>query len=248
VTLLVALCAALAAYAAARLVVAPEPLRRGNFRGSVVSLVAGPVAIGVLVVGGLASAPFVVAVLLSGVAGLYDDLHGDASARGLGGHLRALLHGSVTTGAVKVLVVGFAGVVAALLLSGASWRAAADAALIAGLANLLNLFDLRPGRALKVALVVTLPVVTPLAYLVAGTAVGLLPGDLRERTMLGDAGANALGAGAGVALASRLPAWAAVVAVLAVVALTLASERVSFSAVIERVAALRWADRLGRTA
>lgn len=246
-TLLVALCAAVAAYVAARLL-APEPLRRSNFRGNAVSLVAGPVAIGVLVLGGLASAPFVVAVALAGIAGLYDDLRGDDSARGLGGHLRALAHGSVTTGAVKVLVVGFAGVIAALLLSGASARALADAALIAGLANLLNLFDLRPGRALKVALLVTLPVVTPLAYLVAGTAAGLLPGDLRERTMLGDAGANALGAGAGVALAARLPAWAVLVAVLVVVALTLASERVSFSAVIERVPALRWADRLGRTA
>ncbi|HWL35246.1 MAG TPA: hypothetical protein VNQ77_03550 [Frankiaceae bacterium] len=246
-TLLVALCAAVAAYVAARLL-APESLRRSNYRGSVVSLVAGPVAIVVLVLGGLASAAFVVAVLLSGIAGLYDDLRGDASARGLGGHLRALLRGSVTTGAVKVLVVGFAGVIAALLLSGASLRAIADAALIAGLANVLNLFDLRPGRALKVALLVTLPVLTPLAYLVAGTALGLLPGDLRERTMLGDAGANALGAGAGVALASRLPGWAVLVAVLVVVALTLTSERVSFSKVIDDTAGLRWADRLGRTA
>ncbi|HVF05866.1 MAG TPA: hypothetical protein VNA20_13570 [Frankiaceae bacterium] len=231
--------------------VADRPaLRRTNFRGATVSLVAAPVCVAVLVAGGVATGvvALAVAALLAGVAGTYDDLRGDATAKGLAGHLGALVRGRVTSGAVKVLVVGVAGVVAALLLYGLTARGALAAVLVAGTANLLNLFDLRPGRAAKVALLVTLPLLTPAAYVVAGTAAGLLPSDLRERTMLGDGGANALGAAAGVALAERLPFAGAIVAAGVVVALTLASEAVSFSRVIDGVAPLRWADRLGRAA
>jgi hypothetical protein len=117
-------------------------------------------------------------------------------------------------------------------------------AVVAAAANMLNLFDLRPGRALKVGLVAGAVLGEPG---IAGTCVGLLPADLQERTMLGDAGANALGAVLGVGLLRRLagrPARAAALLVLA--ALTAASESVSFSAVIDSSPPLRWLDQLGR--
>jgi hypothetical protein len=79
-----------------------------------------------------------------------------------------------------------------------------------------------------------------------GAAIGSLPADLGERSMLGDCGANALGAGVGTAAASALPPPLRVVALAGVVALNLASERVSFSAVIDRHPALRWIDQWGR--
>lgn len=248
-TLAVAVLAAAAASGLCR-VLDPPALRRANFRGNAVSLVAGPVAVAVLVLGAVAlrSWALALACLLAGLAGVYDDLRGDATSKGLAGHLGALLRGRVTSGAVKVLVVGLAGVLAALVIDGARPRALASAVLVAGTANLLNLFDLRPGRALKVALLLTVPLVSAVGWMAAGVAAGLLPSDLRERTMLGDGGANAVGAAAGVALAARLPGAAAAVAALVVVALTLASEAVSFSRVIDRVAPLRWADRLGRAA
>ena len=243
VTVVAAVAAFLVALVVPRLA-DPVALRRTNFRDRVVSLSAGVVAVVVLVTSSLSVAASVAAGL-AGVAGIWDDLRGDATAKGLAGHLRALLSGRVTSGAVKVLVVGLAGVVAGLLLHGVSVRGAVAAVLVAGIANLVNLFDLRPGRALKVVLLASLPVG---AWVVAATAAGLLPADLRERTMLGDGGANALGAALGVVVADRLSLGVAAAVAGVVVALTLASEAVSFSRVIDRVAPLRWADRLGRLA
>jgi hypothetical protein len=79
-----------------------------------------------------------------------------------------------------------------------------------------------------------------------GAAIALLPEDLGERAMLGDAGANALGALLGVAAAASLSRPARLALLAAITGLTAASEVVSFTAVIERTPALRWLDMLGR--
>jgi hypothetical protein len=64
--------------------------------------------------------------------------------------------------------------------------------------------------------------------------------------MLGDAGANALGAMLGAAAAGSLPRPARVGLLAGIVALTVASEKVSFTKVIERTPTLRRLDMLGR--
>ncbi len=87
-------------------------------------------------------------------------------------------------------------------------RVIADALLIALAANLGNLLDRAPGRTIKVALVAYVPVALLLGTgavgiavaPVMGAALGVLPEDLRERLMLGDTGANVLGAVLGVAI------------------------------------------------
>jgi hypothetical protein len=121
-----------------------------------------------------------------------------------------------------------------------------DSMLIAGTANLTNLFDLRPGRAAKVALLLGAGLLGAGSAPYVGAAIGCLPADLGELAMLGDCGANALGAGIGTVAAARLPLAGKLAALLAVTALTAASERVSFTTVIETTSALRWLDRLGR--
>jgi hypothetical protein len=122
--------------------------------------------------------------------------------------------------------------------------------LVAGTANLVNLLDLRPGRAAKAAaLAAAAGLGGPSGSLVAGplgASLAVLPADLGERVMLGDCGANAVGALLGLRLAAvpARPARAGALAV--VVGLTLASERVSFTRVIEATPVLRELDRLGR--
>ncbi len=132
--------------------------------------------------------------------GALDDLKGSSKRRGLRGHLGALAHGEVTTGAVKLVGIGATGAAGALLLrrpGGSPLDCAVNAALIAGAANLLNLFDLRPGRAIKVAILSAGLIGTASACsgggargfagvaAPAGAALAVLPEDLGERAMLG---------------------------------------------------------------
>lgn len=248
---------------------------RTNHRGEPISLLEGPAYVAGAAAGA-ALAPGLpprlrVAALLAGTAagalGAYDDLAEGGVRKGLKGHLGALVRGEVTTGAVKVLGLGVAGLAASAIVRagdrgpGPTLARGADllvgGAVVAGSANLLNLLDLRPGRALKAVLLATPLLATPLGAGVgwpvvaaaAGSAVAALPDDLGERTMLGDTGANAAGALLGVAaLAATGPRGrrtrGALLAVL--VALTVASEKVSFTRVIESTPGLRELDALGR--
>lgn len=249
-----------------------EPLERVNHRGHPVSLAAGPaLAVGASVAGAIGAgrpalaASALLAGLPAGAVGVYDDVVGgrpeQRTAKGFRGHLGALREGRITSGLVKIAGIGAASFVAAAVLEsdrGRPGRSAGgrlvdtvlSAGVIAGSANLANLFDLRPGRALKVGLVTGLPLVAGPAGGVAAGAVGaagaLLPDDLGEKVMLGDGGANALGALLGVAAArgtSRLPR---LVLLAGIAGLTLASEKVSFTKVIESTPVLRELDAMGR--
>lgn len=187
--------------------------------------------------------------------GAMDDLLGAGRAKGLKGHFSALAQGELTGGGIKAaggLAIGFVcGAVWELDLTGALL----DMALIALSANLVNLFDLRPGRAIKVFFLMWLPIAIvgwktpylPLSSVVAASAGAWLPADLKEKGMLGDGGANLLGAAAGAGFALVLPSSAKIAVAVALIVLTLISERVSFSTIIEKWAFLDKMDRLGRS-
>jgi UDP-N-acetylmuramyl pentapeptide phosphotransferase/UDP-N-acetylglucosamine-1-phosphate transferase len=251
----------------------PKTWTRTNHRGEPVTLLEGPAATVAAVTAALAvpgatdadvkgRLALAIAGLGAGAVGCYDDLAGSGERRGFRGHLGALAKGEITTGAVKLLGVGASGLAAAFLLDcrdgdgqrpiGRVADFGINAGLIAGTANLINLFDLRPGRAIKVSLLASAALATagPQARASvaapAGAALALLPEDLGERAMLGDSGANAIGAMLGVAAASALPRPARFGVLAGVVGLTVASEKVSFTKVIARTPALNWLDMLGR--
>jgi len=254
--------AALAGAAALSSRPAGAPWRRMNYAKRPVTLLGGPALAASATVSAVLGAPAgtrtaaAVVGAVSGLVGGYDDLAGarpeQARDKGLAGHLAALRAGRVSAGAVKVAGIGAAAAVAAVLTG--ERRSVLDGVLttglVAGTANLLNLLDLRPGRAGKAgALVAVATLAGPAGGLAAGplgATVATLPEDLGERIMLGDCGANALGALLGLRLAS-IPGRAPRTGLLAaVVALTLASEKVSFTKVIEATPGLRELDRLGR--
>jgi hypothetical protein len=125
-----------------------------------------------------------------------------------------------------------------------------NGAIVAGSANLMNLFDLRPGRAIKVGVITGAPLALarPSSAVVAaplGAAAALLPEDLAERAMLGDTGSNALGALLGLA-ATRLGRGPRLAVLGGLAALNAASEFVSFTKVIAGNPVLNRIDMLGR--
>jgi UDP-N-acetylmuramyl pentapeptide phosphotransferase/UDP-N-acetylglucosamine-1-phosphate transferase len=252
---------------AARLTARPAgaPWRRMNYAGRPVTLLGGPAlaasATATAVLGAPAGTRAAAAVVgaVSGLVGGYDDLAGarpeQARDKGLAGHLAALRAGRVSAGAVKVGGIGAAAAVAAVLTrrgpgAGALLDGVVTTGLVAGTANLVNLLDLRPGRAGKAgALAAAAGLTGHAGGLVAGplgATLAVLPADLGEQVMLGDCGANAVGALLGLRLAA-MPGRVSRAGLLAgVVALTLASEKVSFTKVIEATPGLRELDRLGR--
>ncbi|MDQ4142981.1 MAG: hypothetical protein M3198_04410 [Actinomycetota bacterium] len=248
---------------------APQGLTRKNYAGRSVPAVLGlPLLLGGLVgLGGVyllqqtraldvtstrVALASCVVVVVAALAGYADDRRGDEPARGFAGHIRAALGGRVTGGLVKIVGVGLAGLAAGLILGG-GWFALELGVLIALSANLVNLFDRAPGRAAKVvfAVGIVLFLLGDGAWsTVAGGFFGALAvcavADLGERAMLGDAGANPLGALIGLGLGVSLGREGRWVVLVVLVVVNLASEKWSFSRGIERVGWLRALDRLGR--
>jgi len=237
---------------------------RKNHRGEPVTLLEGPAVAAGAVLAALGTHPAIAVAGIGAAAfGTYDDLSGSGDRRGFRGHVGALMQGEVTTGMVKLGGIGATGLVSSVLATGpASGGSVTDvvinAGLVAGGANLLNLFDLRPGRAIKVALGSSVLIAAGGALAgngasaaecvapAAGAAVALLPDDLGELAMLGDGGANALGAMLGAAAAVSLPRPARLALLAGIAGLTAASEKVSFTKVIAATPALHWLDMLGR--
>lgn len=199
-------------------------------------------------------------VVLGGLAfallGMIDDLAGAGESFGFRGHLRALVQGRLTTGAVKLFGGAAVGLVLAASVEPRSLgRVLADGALIALSANLANLFDRAPGRVAKIGIVcfVILAITSGFgeelfgpAFVFGGLVVLAVP-DLRERLMLGDTGANVVGATLGIAVLLTAAPTTRTVVLVVVAGLNIASELVSFSKLIGSTPVLRQLDMFGRT-
>ena len=199
---------------------------RTNFHGVTVSLrggvaMAGAAVASAAVASALSDQPRaalggVVASLGGGLAGYIDDVDqgahdGGKVAKGLKGHLGALAHGQVTTGVIKIAGIGASALAASALVgskatsvSGKAADLALNTVLIAGTANLANLLDLRPGRALKA----TVLVATPLSYFSCAAAKTPASGASGAASATPAAPASASGASAQRLLASGLNAAA----------------------------------------
>ncbi len=196
------------------------------------------------------------------VLGLIDDTlapdrsdeSGRPLQRGWRGHGAAVLRGEPSTGALKAAgSLGLALFTMSYLgLSNGRWLLAAAVLVLA--TNAFNLLDLRPGRSTKafvllgVGLGIGSGAVRPLWSLGLFLAPALIAGgyDLRERSMLGDTGANLLGALAGLWLVLTLSGTGQLVALALLAAITVYGELRSISALVERIPGLRELDAWGR--
>ncbi|MFH8345762.1 hypothetical protein [Streptomyces sp. NPDC018045] len=218
---------------------------RTNHAGRTVDLYSGPAtAVGTALAA--ATAPGLpartrtaaaLAVLAAGACGTYDDLAGAGDPRrGFRAHLSALRDGEVTSGAVKLFGIGAAGLAAGALLKDRPLDKVLTGVVIAGAAHAVNLVDVRPGRAAVATLAASAPGLLrrgPAGALAAapmGAAAAVLADDLGERTMLGDAGAHALGAGVGLAIAAGYGRAGLAAHAAALVAVATAGDRISRAA------------------
>jgi UDP-GlcNAc:undecaprenyl-phosphate/decaprenyl-phosphate GlcNAc-1-phosphate transferase len=174
--------------------------------------------------------------------------------RGWRGHGAAALRGELSTGVFKavgslglaLLVTSYSG------LANGRWLLAAAVLVLA--TNVFNLLDLRPGRSTKAfvllgaGLAIGSADLRPLWALGLFAAPALVAGayDLRERAMLGDTGANLLGALAGLWLVLTLSGTGQLVALALLVLVTLYGELRSISSLVERTPGLRELDSWGR--
>lgn len=191
----------------------------------------------------------VLAPVAAAWAGWVDDRAGQPETKGWAGHLRASLVGRrLSTGALKASAVGAAAALRAVLEARREGprRAVLTALSTALTANALNQLDTRPGRAscgFLAGFAALVALARPdrrarlLTYLpLTAGVLGYLPYDRRGQVMLGDTGANALGAALGAAAGevldcARLARW-----VLAAASFNLVADTVSLSGVWDRIA------------
>ncbi len=208
--------------------------------------------------------------------GLFDDAY-SGSSRGWRGHGAAVRRGEFPTGLLKAVgTLGLAAFVASAsrgTIEGAYFNRSVgeDAAVFAFTpvdvapyllavlvlvlaTNLFNIVDLRPGRAFKALVLVAIGCIIAVGadlvgdfgvYLGAILVVGVY--DLRERGILGDTGANLLGAVAGLMLVTAITSTLGLaICVVVLLAITAYGEFRSISAFVERTPGLSHLDSIGR--
>ena len=198
---------------------------------------------------------FLLAMVAISFLGFIDDMLGQRDALGFKGHFGALFKGRLTTGGLKALGGGIIAFLIAFSLSG-NWADIILNTIIVALAtNLMNLFDLRPGRAVKAYLIFLLAIVILAVGQVDWLLIAPLTGavlyyakdDLRAKIMMGDAGSNVLGLALGYLsiVSLSLPMRLGVLVFL--LAIHIYTEKYSLTATIENNQLLKRLDNLGRS-
>ena len=186
-------------------------------------------------------------------AGALDDLIGNRNVSGLKGHFKSLFKGELTTGGFKALFGGFVGLVVSVCISSSIVDIIINTLIIALSTNLMNLFDLRPGRAIKVYLVIIIPIYITLTGYTKVFPLLILPNvlayfntDLKARGMMGDTGSNVLGISIGVLMALGYGIKVRLAWLVFLILMHLITEKFSLTKIIEKNRVLKFIDNLGR--
>lgn len=193
--------------------------------------------------------------------GFIDDMLGQRDTLGFKGHFGALFKGKLTTGGFKALGGGIIAFFIALSVSGLEslWNGWIDILLntliIALFTNMLNLLDLRPGRAIKGYLFFLFLIIFMAGgrvnWLLIAPLLGVIlvyfPVDLKARAMMGDSGSNVLGLTLGYYCVIYLSLPYRLGVLLFLIAMHIYTEKFSLTRTIERVPLLRIIDQAGRS-
>ncbi|WP_025161755.1 glycosyl transferase [Paraclostridium bifermentans] len=187
------------------------------------------------------------------LVGILDDIVGNRDVSGLKGHFKSLLKGHLTTGGFKALFGGFVGLAISVAISKNIADICINTLIIALSTNLMNLLDLRPGRAIKVYLVIIITLLLTLVGYPKGLVLILLPSvivyffdDLKAKAMMGDTGSNVLGISIGILIAIGYARPIRIGWLVFLVFIHALTEKYSLTKIIENNKVLNFIDKLGR--
>ncbi|HHT51361.1 MAG TPA: glycosyl transferase [Eubacteriaceae bacterium] len=185
--------------------------------------------------------------------GIIDDLLGNRNTTGLKGHIGQLFKFKLTTGGLKALMGGVVSIFVSLSFSNNFPMLILNGLIIALFTNLINLLDLRPGRALKFflfyATIIFIFFICENSYLLIIITIIVLvyfPMDIKAVAMMGDVGSNSLGFVLGFFTAFHFGYIYKLTILIFLVFIHLFSERFSITNFIENNKFLKYLDNLGR--
>lgn len=186
-------------------------------------------------------------------AGILDDIIGNRDVSGLKGHFKSMFKGDLTTGGFKALFGGFVGLIISITISKNLGDIVINTLIVALSTNLMNLLDLRPGRAIKGYLLITSIIFLTITGYVKVLPLLILPNvlayfnyDLKAKAMMGDAGSNVLGISIGILMIFGYSIKVRLGWLVFLVLIHILTEKYSLTKIIEKNKFLNFIDKLGR--
>jgi UDP-GlcNAc:undecaprenyl-phosphate/decaprenyl-phosphate GlcNAc-1-phosphate transferase len=192
---------------------------------------------------------FIISII--GGVGLIDDLIGNKEFQGYKGHLKQLFKGKLTTGGLKAIVALLISIL--VVNNGRSIiETIINIFIFLLMTNFLNLLDLRPGRSIKIFILLSLflfllqkklwIIFLPIYIII----IFYLPYELRGEIMLGDTGSNILGAISGLAYSMFPHYYIKIPIFIILLIINILAERISLSKIIKNNRILNYLDNLGK--
>jgi len=196
---------------------------------------------------------FIFGIIAMFFAGVLDDIIGNRDVSGLKGHFKSLLKGNLTTGGFKALFGGFVGVIISIAVSKNIGDIIINTLIIALSTNLMNLLDLRPGRAIKVYISISVVLFLTLTGYIKSLILLIVPNvlayfnyDLKAKAMMGDTGSNVLGISIGMLVVMGYSIKVRIGWLVFLVFIHILTEKYSLTKIIEKNKFLNFIDKLGR--
>lgn len=191
---------------------------------------------------------------LIGFVGLLDDFIGDKNIKGFKGHIKSFFQGELTTGGIKAGIGFFAALIISISLSNNLIEILINTLIIALFTNLINLFDLRPGRSIKVFIMISIIMLITsvvkdfdfILYSIYGILIVYSPLDLKAKAMMGDVGSNVIGISLGIYCAYTHGIVSKIIYLIILIIIHIIAEKLSFSRIIDKNKVLKFIDNLGR--
>ncbi|MGB9813850.1 MAG: UDP-N-acetylmuramyl pentapeptide phosphotransferase [Thermovenabulum sp.] len=188
-----------------------------------------------------------IGTLTMGIFGLIDDTFGQRNVKGFRGHFFSFFKGNLTTGVLKA-VFGF---LISFLISFVKnidniYFLILDTFFICFFINIINLLDMRPGRACRFYLVLSILAMIIEFYKKSFYRIWLmlplfcsvfvfLPYDVGEKIMMGDTGANVLGINLGIIYSWILPPNIKLILLSLLIFVNVLAEKYSISKILDKI-------------